>query len=47
MRDNGPWEIHFISRNRAQAELIVTRLAELGVVTPPSANQAAPGASDD
>jgi hypothetical protein len=47
MRDNGPWEIHFIARNRAQAELIVARLAELGVVTPPSAHQAAAGTSDD
>jgi hypothetical protein len=34
MRENGPWDIHFITRSRTAAELIVSRLEELGVITP-------------
>jgi O-acetyl-ADP-ribose deacetylase (regulator of RNase III) len=33
IRENGPWEIHFITRRRALAELIVAKLSEAGVTT--------------
>jgi len=32
MRDNGPWELHFVTQRRTLAGLIVARLRELGVV---------------
>ena len=35
IRENGPWEIHFISRHLVVAELIATKLAEAGVTAAP------------
>jgi O-acetyl-ADP-ribose deacetylase (regulator of RNase III) len=32
IRENGPWQIHFITRYQSQADLIVTRLAESGAI---------------
>ena len=32
VRENGPWELHFVTRRRSSAELIVTKLGEVGVV---------------
>jgi hypothetical protein len=32
IREHGPWEIHFITRRRAIAELIVARLVDAGVI---------------
>jgi hypothetical protein len=33
MRENGPWNIHFVTRRRALAELIIGKLGEAGVLT--------------
>jgi O-acetyl-ADP-ribose deacetylase (regulator of RNase III) len=33
MRENGTWELHFVTRSRALAELIIGKLRELGVTT--------------
>jgi len=32
IRENGPWEIHFITRKQALADLIVAKLADAGVI---------------
>ncbi len=33
VRENGPWTIHFVTRRRASAELIMAKLAEAGVIS--------------
>jgi O-acetyl-ADP-ribose deacetylase (regulator of RNase III) len=33
IRDNGPWDIHFVTNRRTLAELIVGKLREAGVIT--------------
>jgi hypothetical protein len=35
VRENGPWSIHFVTRQRSAAELIVAKLTEAGVIAPP------------
>lgn len=32
IKENGPWEIHFITRQRSLADLIIAKLAEAGVI---------------
>jgi O-acetyl-ADP-ribose deacetylase (regulator of RNase III) len=33
IREHGPWEVHFITRQQSVADLIVTKLAEAGVIS--------------
>jgi hypothetical protein len=34
MQENGPWEVHFVTRRRALADLIVGKLGDAGAVSP-------------
>jgi hypothetical protein len=35
IRENGPWHIHFVTRQQSQADVIVAKLAEAGTIAGP------------